>query len=199
MLCFQACENEGDDNNIDGNVTNGSEYVDLGLSVKWATCNVGANSPEEYGDYFAWGEVSPKENYTERNSVTYHDSLIGDISGNVQYDAATANLGGSWRMPTKTECQELIDHCSSEWITRNGVNGTLFTSNINGNSIFLPAAGTRHEEELNNDGTVCYYLSSTPYEDNDYCAYHLAAGYGGLADIVIWNRGTGCTVRPVTE
>ena len=80
---------------------NGHEYVDLGLSVKWATCNVGASSPEDTGYDFAWGETKPKATYTESNSVTYGNSSIGNIAGDARYDAARANWGGSWRLPRK--------------------------------------------------------------------------------------------------
>uniref|UniRef100_UPI0025B2398C PEGA domain-containing protein n=2 Tax=uncultured Muribaculum sp. TaxID=1918613 RepID=UPI0025B2398C len=85
-----------------GNTINGHEYVDLGLSVKWAACNVGASSPEDYGNYYAWGETATKAEYTESNSKTYGKTM-GDISGNPQYDAARANWGGTWRLPTKAE------------------------------------------------------------------------------------------------
>ena len=119
---------------------NGHEYVDLGLSVKWATCNVGASSPTEYGNYYAWGETTTKSEYTKKNSKTCGISM-GDISGNSSYDAARTNWGGSWRLPTKAECQELLDNCKSEWTTVSGVRGRRFTSKKNGRSIFLPAAG----------------------------------------------------------
>ena len=112
-----SCNPDDDDNNNNGGNNgngqhNGHEYVDIGLpsGLKWATCNVGASSPEDYGDYFAWGETSPKAEYTWENSVTYGEQM-SDISGNAQYDAATANWGGSWRMPTKEQMEELVEHC----------------------------------------------------------------------------------------
>ena len=126
------------------------EYVDLGLSVKWATCNVGAMVPEEYGDYFAWGEVEPKDVYdwatykwcdgTEQNITKYNaeDCLTTLL---LEDDAAHANWGGEWRMPTKDEFQELIDYCTFEITQLNGVKGTWITSKINGNRIFVPYAG----------------------------------------------------------
>ena len=89
---------------------NGHEWVDLGLSVRWATCNVGASVPLEYGDYYAWGEIETKMEYTEENSVTSGVEL-DDISGNPQYDVATANWGEGWRMPTEQELDELTDKC----------------------------------------------------------------------------------------
>ena len=147
------------------------EAVDLGLSVKWANCNVGANFPEEYGDYFAWGEISPKESYTEGNCSTYGVPM-SDISGNPQYDAATANWGGAWRMPTKSEQQELLNNCTWEWTTLNGVNGCNVTG-PNGNSIFLPAAGYRYGSSSSLVGSYGYYWSSTPYGDDDRLAFGL--------------------------
>ncbi len=111
--------------------------------LKWATCNVGATKPEEYGDYFAWGETKPKKEYMKENSVMYGNKNIGNIAGKVQYDAARANWGGSWRLSTKEEFEELVDNCTHTWTTQNGVEGCLFTSMKNGKSIFLPAAGYR--------------------------------------------------------
>jgi hypothetical protein len=130
---------------------NGHEYVDLGLpsGTLWASCNVGATSPEEYGDYFAWGETSTKSDYTISNSITSGLSIselesrgIIDASGNLTaaYDAATANWGDKWRMPTLDEIKELVNQCTWEWTTQNGVNGCKVVG-PNSNSIFLPAAG----------------------------------------------------------
>ena len=153
-----------------------SVAVDLGLSVKWASCNVGASLPEEYGDYFAWGEVKPKSSYTESNSVTYGLSTstlksrgIIDSDGNLTaaYDAATVNWGGGWRMPTLAEVEELIDECTWEWTTYKNVNGYRVTG-PNANSIFLPAAGFY-------DGIVFYdtyyydhYWSATCNSDSNF-------------------------------
>ncbi|MBR3915294.1 MAG: carboxypeptidase regulatory-like domain-containing protein, partial [Bacteroidales bacterium] len=122
---------------------NGHQYVDLGLSsgLKWATCNVGADSPEDYGNYYAWGETETKAEYTEDNSDTFGQQL-NDISGNAQYDAATSNWGGSWRMPTRDEIKELMYNCSWTPETQNGVDGFKVTGN-NGNYIFIPASGYR--------------------------------------------------------
>ena len=146
---------------------NGREYVDLGLSVKWATCNVGASSPEEYGDYFAWGETTTKAEYTEDNCTTY--GVMNDISGNAQYDAATANWGGGWRMPTEDELDELRTKCTWTWTIQNNVNGYKVTG-PSGASIFLPAAGYRLGSSLYFAGFDGYYWSSTP---DDYYAYGL--------------------------
>lgn len=172
------------------------EAVDLGLSVKWASCNVGANAPEEYGDYFAWGEISPKSSYDNFNSVTYGKAM-SDISGNAQYDAARANWGGKWRMPTLAEINELLNNCSWKWTTQNGVNGYRVTG-PNGNSVFVPAAGFRRGTSLNNEGSSGYYWSSTPYESDSlhaYCLFFDSSDY----DWGHSSRYNGLCVRPVLE
>ena len=176
---------------------NGHEYVDLGLSVKWATCNVGANKPEDYGNYYAWGETSTKSTYYNNNSKTY-GKRMNDIKGNSQYDAARANWGGTWRLPTKAELEELKNKCTWKWTTQNGVNGYKVTG-PNGNSIFLPAAGYRSGSSLRYDGDYGGYWSSTPYDDNDdYGAYTLYF-LNGSGLVSYYNRYYGLTVRPITE
>lgn len=200
-------------------IINGHEYVDLGLpsGLKWATCNVGANKPEEYGDYFAWGETDAKQEYIIENYKNVRvirkkvflgigekeklEYIIGfDISGNPQYDVARKNWGGSWRMPTNDEMQELVDYCEWEWTEVNGVKGSNVTG-PNGNSIFLPAAGgdPYGSSILYYAGENGAYWSSTPGDyDNDHNAYDLYfdddseyVGYG--------NRYYGHTVRPISE
>ena len=176
---------------------NGHEYVDLGLSVKWATCNVGALLPSDYGDYFAWGEVKPKEEYIESNRENLWQN-IGDVSGNPKYDAARANWGGSWRMPTQAEMQELIDKCTWIWTSQEGRNGYKVTSKINSNSIFLPAAGLRGSS-LYGIGELGNYWSSTPDESNIYGAYYLYFLRGGSYYPSLYLRYYGFSVRPVSE
>ncbi|MEE0990278.1 MAG: hypothetical protein UIC45_03035 [Paludibacteraceae bacterium] len=164
----------GTEDEGDGKV-NGYSYVDLGLSVKWATMNVGATSPEEYGDYFAWGETEPKEEYSwetykwcdgDFNNLTKYcsSSEFGIVDNKTKLepedDAATVNWGGAWRMPTKAELDELIENCTWSWTTQNGVDGYTVTSNTNGKSIFLPAAGYRNETFSDEVGTFGYYWSS---------------------------------------
>ena len=112
------------------------EYVDLGLSVKWATCNLGAYLPEEPGDYFAFGEI--KAGKIDRE--VYQSPPVDNIAGS-EYDMARANWGEPWRLPSKEEFQELIDRCEWTWISKEACSGYLVTSKVNGNSIFLPAAG----------------------------------------------------------
>ena len=163
--------------------TNGHSWVDLGLpsGKKWATCNVGASSPEGYGDYFAWGETSTKETYDYDNCPTYGLSISElqsqgyiDGEGNLtpQYDAATANWGGDWRMPTKAEYHELLNNCTWEWTTQNSVNGYKVTG-PSGASIFLPSAGSREGSSLYDAGSRGNYWSSTPYDTYNSNAYRL--------------------------
>ena len=181
----------------DGTI-NGHDYVDLGLSVKWATCNVGAKSPSDYGDYYAWGETATKETYTEENSKTYDNSSYNyDIRGNSSTDAARANWGGTWRLPTKAECDELINKCTWTWTTLGGHNGYRVTG-PNGNSIFLPAAGCRYGTSLYSAGEWGIYWSSTPYEDDARRSYDLDFD-SGSHDTDWYGRNDGRTVRPVTE
>ena len=155
---------------------NGYSYVDLGLSAKWATCNVGATSPEENGDYFAWGETTTKETYTMENSLTngisdidlqvggYVERRVGSYYDGTylasQYDAATANWGGAWRMPNNYDMWELLTECTWEWIQTKDFRGYKVTG-PSGASIFLPAAGYRYESSLYEAGTYgVYWLSS---------------------------------------
>ena len=177
---------------------NGYEYVDLGLpsGLKWATCNVGASSPEEYGDYYAWGEIETKSEYDESNSKTIGKSM-SDISGNSMYDVARAKWGGSWRMPTKAELEELDSKCEWQWITLNGNKGYKVTG-PNGNSIFLPAAGVRRGSSLESAGEYGNFWSSAPYESYDYRAYDL--DFDSSTHTVDWlYRHDGRSVRPVSE
>ena len=150
------------------------EYVDLGLSVKWATCNVGASKPEEFGDYFAWGEIQPKDYYDWSSYVWCNGSLdtqtkycVNSAFGLVDNkttldlsdDAAHANWGGSWRMPTLEELAELRNNCTWSITTKNNVTGYIVTSKSNGNSIFIPAAGQYIKDSLKSSGKSGNYWS----------------------------------------
>ena len=179
-------------------IINGHEYVDLGLpsGLKWATCNVGANSPEGYGDYYAWGEVETRGNYSNSNSKTYGKSM-SDISGNSTYDVAHTKWGGSWRLPTKKELEELKNNCKWEWTTQNGKQGYKVTG-PNGKSIFLPAAGYRYGLSLYYAGENGYYWSSTPSEIDDFYVYRLYF-YSSSRNVDCYYRSGGRSVRPVSE
>jgi hypothetical protein len=182
-LSVTFCGSDDDDNvtpTIDyGNAPKGVEAINLGLpsGTKWASCNVGATKPEEYGGYYAWGETEEKEDYREATYKYYHLSLGSDISG-TEYDVAHVKWRGNWRMPTKVECEELLAYCIIKWTTLNGVNGSMFISKINGNSIFLPAAGHRWQESLSNARLGGLYWSSTQYP-SIVCAYSFCCGKGG--------------------
>ena len=162
------------------------EYVDLGLpsGLLWATCNVGATTPEGYGDYFAWGETTTKETYDWRtyrycngnyntltkycNNADYGNNGFTDALTTLEAvdDAATANWGAGWRTPTKEEMSELCINCTREYKTHNGVNGCLYTSRSNGNSIFMPATGYCIYSRIISDGLICYYWSSSLRTDD---------------------------------
>ena len=185
----------------------GHGYVDLGLSVKWATCNVGASSPEEYGDYFAWGETETKSEYTKGNCATYELSkselqsqgyIDGEGNLNPQYDAATANWGGDWRMPTYSEQAELLNNCTWTWTTQNGVNG-YNVKGPNGNSIFLPAAGDRIGSSLEYAGSYGVYWSSTPFEVSYVSFAYDLDFYSDYQRKLYASRYGGQSVRPVVE
>lgn len=189
------------------------EYVDLGLSVKWATCNVGATKPEEYGDYFAWGETEPKEVYdwstykwcngSETTLTKYcTDGSYGTVDNKTQLelsdDAARANWGGDWRMPTDAELDELREQCTWTWTTQNGIFGYKVTSNSNSNSIFLPAAGYRYDSLLDGASSNGHYLSSSLTTDNPYRAW----GVYFTSDFAFGassSRCEGLSVRPVCQ
>ena len=177
---------------------NGYEWVDLGLSVKWATCNVGAPSPGGSGRYYAWGETTTKSDYSARTSTT-HRKRMNSIAGNSTYDVARREWGGTWRLPTEKEFEELIDNCTWTWTTpQNGYDGYKVTSKKNGNSIFLPANGWRTGTHSYGKGDYGYYWSATPDESdaNEACILYFYDGHR-----VVFGNGRfyGYSVRPVSE
>lgn len=189
---------------IDTNIHNGHAYVDLGLSVKWADMNVGADKPEDYGYYYAWGETEPKAVYTWN---TYFDSTNGNSSYFKKYekykktildtedDVAHVKWSGDWRMPTKAEQDELITLCTWIWRPKNGVNGYAVFG-PNGNSIFLPAAGYRYDDELKYAGSKSQYWSSSLSSSYSRDAYYLGF-YSKEVQGCDASRCSGCPVRPV--
>lgn len=195
-----------DEKKLSHGTCNGHEWVDLGLSVKWATCNVGANSPEESGDYFAWGEINTKDSYIE-NNYKWKETVkgwmgikqlrmkdLGRISGNPLYDAANANWGETWRVPTFAELQELMAKCTWTLMVRDGINGYLVTG-LNGNRIFLPAAGY-YAEILKEANRYTYYWCA---DSNNEQAYSLSFYQFHRGSLDWLHRFLGLPIRPVTE
>jgi len=193
------------------------EYVDLGLpsGTLWATCNVGASSPEEYGDHFAWGETSPKDYYDSSTykwcyydnngywQLTKYDySSFPTIEGDgkteldPEDDAAYVNWNPYWRMPTSDQIEELVNCCSWQWTQRNGVNGQLGTGQ-NGNTIFLPAAGYRWRESLSNVGSVGRYWSRSLCSYDTADAYLLNFYSFNVYNCFNFNRFNGFAIRAV--
>ena len=189
------------------------EYVDLGLpsGTLWATCNVGANSPEQYGDYFAWGETAPKEVYTwetykwcngtwdsltKYNFQNYYGTVDNKKELEPADDAAQANWGLSWQMPTKAQQDELHEHCNWQWTTMNGVNGYLGTG-PSGKTLFLPAAGYKDGTRIVSEGEFGYYWSHSLFYGMSLYAYNQLFFSGSSPS---WNkqeRSFGISIRPV--
>lgn len=228
LLCF-SCGNgnsSSTENESVGKVGNkqieeipNHEYVDLGLpsGTLWATCNVGADSPEGYGSYFAWGETSTKNTYEWSNYhwgnddgklTKYCDDKFWGVNDFIDTrtvleandDAATVNWGKKWRMPTDAEMKELIDECSNKWTEQNGIKGLLVTG-PNGNSIFLPAAGCVLGNEHFSEGYCGEYWTSSMISGAPYSAYvHRVYQEGFDMDegyVDDNTREQGLTVRPV--
>ncbi len=176
--------------------------IDLGIGVKFACCNVGASSPEEYGGYYAWGETEEKDyygpsTYKYYNSSTGYTSLGSDIAG-TQYDVAHVKWGGGWHMPSYDQLGLLTtSKCTSTWTSVNGVYGRKVTG-PNGASIFLPAAGYRWDDCTYYVGSDGNYWSSTQYPSHPHNAYYLyfSSGYVDWDD---YYRHGGQSVRPVTD
>lgn len=201
------------DDLIDTNVE--PEIVDLGLSVKWASCNLGATKPEDYGNYFAWGETAPKNNYswasykhgrgdysalTKYSVISSYGTLDNKTVLDPEDDAATVILGGNWRMPTKTEMEELRDNCTWTWTTLKGVNGYQITSNKTGfttQSIFLPAAGDMQGTTLSYAGSYGNYWSSSLREEDCRDAWAFDFGQSDYSVAIYGNRYYGFPIRPV--
>ena len=183
---------------------NHPHQIDLGLpsGTKWACCNVGATTPEDYGGYYSWGETEAKSDYMwtayshcDGTYETCHD-LGSDIAG-TQYDVAHVKWGGSWKMPTLDQINELNDNCTWLWTSKNNINGYKVTG-TNGRTIFLPAAGYRYDSDLYAHGTYGYYWSSSQYTDSYDSAYYLDLG-SESHDYYDGSRNDGQCVRPVIE
>lgn len=206
-LCV-SCKKDNDDPSDD------HAYVDLGLpsGLLWATCNVGADSPEDYGDYFAWGETTTKSSYSwdtyqwcngsYDNLTKYNsDPDYGTVDDRTMLepadDAAYVNWGGDWRMPTVDELEELEDNCTWEWTAQDGKDGYRVTGS-NGNSIFLPAAGCYYGDSISYVGSCGFYWSSSHGDGYPFASYDLGfdSGYLGTND---FDRYYGHSVRPVCQ
>lgn len=215
---YEDCSKNGKTENIRPiGEENGHTWVNLGLpsGLKWASCNVGATTPEGYGDYYAWGETAPKTEYLwatykyangDYNKLTKYciDASYGDNGFTddktvlePEDDAAHVNWGGSWRMPTDAEWMELRARCTWTWTTQNGVNGYQVSSKTNSNSIFLPAAGLRYDTNLDNAGSRGdYWSSSIDTDDPDYACL-LYFGSVLVYQDYSCRRYCGLSVRPV--
>lgn len=216
-FCMLTCGIEISAQTVSG-IIDGHDYVDLGLpsGTKWATCNVGAEKTIDFGEYFAWGETKPKTQYGLAsyvlkidNKPTYTKYVSNEYFGSVDNkiilestdDAANVIWGGKWRMPTLEEQQELIEGC--EWVWTDNYNGTKISGKIgiskkNENTIFLPAAGYKQMNGLEDAGEGGYYWSSSLDPDNSYNAYRLDFGDGIFLNEET-SRFTGRSIRAVVK
>ena len=203
-MSFASCKDDEVVNSINKFCPdeNHPHAIDLGLpsGMLWACCNVGANKPEAYGSYYAWGETEEKDTYDwssyahcDGSQITCHD-LGNDIRG-TQYDVAQIQWGGTWLLPTQEHIEELLNNCTHEWTMLNGVKGVKFTSKTNGSSIFLPAAGKRYDSVLGETGVKGNYWTSTQDSSNAF-AYCLCfdAVLTYCSDLP---RNNGVSIRPV--
>ena len=210
---FVACDKESGQQSA----TPPEGAVNLGLSVFWAECNLGADDPVGYGDFYAWGELEDKEEYTwenyrfrtggsgeedvmlsKYNSAEKHGVVDQKLALDPEDDVARVRLGGKWRMPTIKEFQELIDSCEWTWTNKRGVLGYKVESRVNGNSIFLPSTGYRYKKGLHGEGYGGYYWSSVTHGSSSSKANRLffnpnKKGPG------LYYRCFGQPVRPVSE
>ena len=213
MLCWTASNAKVNGTEPEDNTPDGVEAVDMGLSVKWANVNMGAKKSTDFGNYYAWGETKPKDYYSwdsyiwsRGNSPMLTKYSVGDRKSQLTLadDAAHANWGGKWRMPTEAECEELAnpDNCIWEWTTNNGINGYKVTSKKTGNSIFLPITGFRFYGRTQFRAIYGYYWTSTLYTTNPQNAIFLEFNLdevkvhnGNLSS----NRFSGHCIRAVQE
>ena len=178
---------------------NGHEFVDLGLpsGTKWATCNIGAESPGDFGNYYAWGERRTKKIFDIDTYSIFYRKIDNSISGDRSHDVARRKWGATWRLPTKSDFEELDSLCTWTWGARNGTDGYIVTA-TNGNSIFLPAAGGCVKDSICGERKEGYYWSATPNTVDANLSYFLFFNRS-YAIIYDYFRIVGMTVRPVTE
>lgn len=202
-ITFVSCEQDDE-----SETQNHPKAVDLGLSVKWASCNVGAKSPKDYGDYYAWGETETKSNYDGGTYKLFWDDIDGDgygefvnIDNNISgtsYDVASVKWGDGWRMPTYDEFKELLEKCSWTFTYYEGYKVT----GPNGNSIFLPLPGCRYGSETINRSWDGHYWSGslTDSDDGEYAAFYLYinSAYNEPCAFISYSSGPhGKSIRPV--
>lgn len=228
---LSSCSNDDEGDGSHGEIINagkapaGAVAIDLGLpsGIKWANMNIGATSPEDYGDYFAWGETTPKATYAWSNykwckggsrSMTKYctNQTWGTVDNKKTLeptdDAAHVNWGGTWRMPTWAEYDELCNHCTWKFSSQNGVYGYKFTSKKNGKAIFLPFAGHWMKDKYydrSNGDMVGYYLSSSLFEEvpnsaNSLFISNRSTSYGSPSiGLDTGSRDYGRSVRAVCQ
>lgn len=172
--------------------------VDVGLpsGVKWSCCNVGSSKPEIYGNYYAWGETRTKSDYSTATSK-YIEVPIGEICGTSD-DVANKIWGGSWRLPTEKDIDQLVSECNFSAIKLNGIKGMIFTGK-NGKSIFLPYAGEYSGKSLDEKEIFGYFWSGTPYDVDKLFAIGLCINSKDRPYYTIYYRSSGFSVRPVTD
>ena len=213
-----ACNNDDENENSEVIDKSPAQAVDLGLpsGTLWASCNVGATKPEEYGDYFAWGEtIGYKNGKTNFSWDTYkwckgaedkltkynYSSSYGTVDNKMELaledDAAYVNWGSNWRTPSVDQMKELINNCNWEWTTQNGVYGRKAVSKKNGNFIFFPAAGARYATLFGFGNSDGYYWSRTLYTSHPDDAYYLNFDSSSVNWSYITSRFHGLSVRPV--
>ena len=184
--------------------TNGHRWVDLGLpsGTKWATCNIGAATSENHGEYFKWGEITPIWDKTSSKNKVRGKWMSG-IGGSTTYDAAAALWGKGWKMPTKADFQELMEHCTWEWTSLGRIKGCKVTSKINGNYIFLPASGNissvsvyAFPSGLNN--STAYWASTPSKDEHNIFADAFSISEKSVCTSII-DRKDGFPIRPVTK
>ncbi|MCQ2189557.1 MAG: PL29 family lyase N-terminal domain-containing protein [Paludibacteraceae bacterium] len=196
-----------------GSVIAGHNSVDLGLpsGKRWASCNIGANKPEETGSYFAWGELEPKIEYSETNSITFGKTVEqllyngyvsldgGALTSN--YDVAQKQWGKGWRMPTREEFNELLNYCNWTWTKVGASNGYLIESKVEGNdnSIFLPAAGMKEDFQTKDRGSRGWYWSGMPFNTNDYLSWNLDFSESEGNGMTTLSRRCGFPIRPIYD
>ena len=205
MLCWAAGNAKVNGTEPEDNTPDGVEAVDLGLSVKWANVNMGAKNSTDFGNYYAWGETKTKDYYswdTYTPMLTKYSNSDRKFQLNPADDAASANWGGKWRMPTEAECDELAnpDNCTWEWTTKNGVNGYKVTGKKTGKSIFLPITGFRFYGRTQFRAVYGFYWTSTLFTGNpnnamclEFNLSEVKVHYGNLTS----NRFSGHCIRAV--